>query len=137
MSARPPEKDYRLPASRRWPVELRGLLRVDADLDTDVLDRLNLIPGIEVISTCAGHPRGAHIGYQVVRGSGPSGRLFARRLGARYFHQHTSFWLKPTADHRGGSLKWFEQTVTRMERAAADLLASTQLKLALGSEPPG
>jgi len=101
MSARPPEKDYRLPASRRWPVELRGLLRVDADLDTDVLDRINLISGIEVISTCAGHLRGAHIGYQVVRGSGPSGRLFARRLGARYFHQHTSFWLKPTADHPG------------------------------------
>ena len=65
MSARPPEKDYRLHASRRWPVELRGLLRVDADLDTDVLDRINLISGIEVIGTCAGHLRGAHIGYQV------------------------------------------------------------------------
>jgi hypothetical protein len=121
-----PWKGYRLPTSRHWPEDLRTGLRVDADLNTAVLDRLNLIPGIEVISTCAGHPRGAHIGYEIVRGAGLSGRFFARRLGARYLPRYLSFWLRPTAEPPPrGSLKWFEQTVTRMERAAADLLAST------------
>jgi len=121
-----PWKGYRLPTSRHWPEDLRTVLRVDADLDTAVLDRLNLIPGIEVISTCAGHPRGAHIGYGMVRGASLSGRFFARRLGARYLPRYLSFWLRPTVEPPpGGSLKWFEQTVTRMERAAADLLAST------------
>lgn len=32
--------------------------KVDFELDEDILDRLNAIPGISVSSVCSGHPRG-------------------------------------------------------------------------------
>lgn len=43
-------------------------LSVDAALDTRLLDRLNAFaPRVRLVSTCAGHPAGAHFTFEVRR----------------------------------------------------------------------
>jgi hypothetical protein len=135
-AARPwPRQDYRRP---RRPARMADgpaeVLRVDAGLDTGVLDRLYLIPGLEVVSVCAGHPQGVHIGYVVGRGSGLTPLALTRRLhssGPAYFASRWNYWLEPPIDPPpGGSLKWFDATVRLLERTVADLLAQ-EAQLAL------
>jgi hypothetical protein len=49
-------RPYRLRSQPWWPAgESDALLSVDAELDEAVLDRLNAIPGLLCIGTCAGH----------------------------------------------------------------------------------
>jgi hypothetical protein len=43
----------------------KDVIRVDAGLPTPWLDRLNALPGVEVRSTCAGHPEGAGVEARV------------------------------------------------------------------------
>lgn len=108
-------KDYRLP---RPP---RKIICVDKGLDAEMLDRLNLIPGIKVVSTCQGHPKGAHIGFRVLRGGELNEAEFAEAVGA---HQRARWlWIEPPTDPpAGGGVRWFDGTVERMERAAASQL---------------
>jgi hypothetical protein len=53
-------KPYRLPDA-----EAQIVRQVDRELPTPWLDRLNRLPGVEVCSTCAGHPAHAHVGALV------------------------------------------------------------------------
>jgi len=76
-------RDYRLP---REPGAGRSgrVYRVDAGLPDAALDRLNRLPGLEVVSTCEGHPRHAHILFSLAPGvlHGPALERRVRLLGA-------------------------------------------------------
>lgn len=65
---------------RPYEKRYRGLM-IDRDLDKAVMDRLNAIPGIIVIGTCAGHPEtDMKPGFLVDVGTGHTAEDIAERL---------------------------------------------------------
>jgi len=75
-------------------------LLIDRELDVAQMDRLNAIPGIDIGSTCAGHPkercaRWPHFGFTVCS-DGPAAEVVAERIArairSRDSVVETAYW---------------------------------------------
>jgi hypothetical protein len=145
-----PLRPYRLVRQPWWRPEdgkqAVTILSVDAAFDPAVLDRLNRIPGLIVLGTCAGHPNGPYEPYVTLFGVGVRRGLTVRTF-AQVIRRHRlplvdlrqikpwdcnprSWWAhSPRWEDVGRRMRWFADTVDALAAAVAAPPGPIQLAL--------